>query len=91
MMRYWVRLTALCLLCTSLGLIPARAHDLPLDRMMNAFVKIGPGQADLVIRVPLDLLRAVPFPLEQGGRYNLTASGPAVETSLRALASDFSV
>src|SRR5689334_21288221 len=62
-----------------------------LDPMMNAFVKIGPGQADLVIRVPLDLLRAVPFPLEQGGRYNLAASGPAVETSLRALASDFSV
>jgi hypothetical protein len=91
MMRYWVRLTALWLLCTSLGPVPARAHDLPLDRMMNAFVKIGPGQVDLVIRVPLDLLRAVPFPLEQGGRYNLAASGPAVETSLRALASDFSV
>jgi len=44
-----------------------------------------------VIRVPLDLLRAVPFPLEQGGRYNLAASGPAVETALTALASDLSI
>jgi hypothetical protein len=90
-MRRWVRFAAAWLLCTSLGPILASAHDLPLDRMMNAFVKIEPRQADLVIRVPLDLLRAVPFPLEQGGRYNLAASGPAVETALTALASDLSI
>jgi HupE/UreJ protein len=91
MMRHWVRLTAVWLLCIFLGPISARAHDLPLDRMMNAFVKIESRQADLVIRVPLDLLRAVPLPLEQGGRYNLAASGPAVETALKALSSDLSV
>jgi hypothetical protein len=90
-MRHWVRLTAVWLLCIFLAPISAKAHDLPLDRMMNAFVKIEPRQADLVIRVPLDLLRAVPFPLEQGGRYNLAASGPAVETALKALSSDLSV
>jgi hypothetical protein len=71
--------------------ILASAHDLPLDRMMNAFVKIEPRQADLLIRVPLDLLRTVPFPLEQGSRYNLAASGPAVETALKALASDLAI
>jgi len=59
--------------------------------MMNAFVKIGPHQADLVTRVPLDLLRAIPFPLEQAGRYNIGASGPAVDMALAALASDLSV
>jgi hypothetical protein len=91
MLRRWVRFAAAWLLCTSLGPTLASAHDLPLDRMMNAFVKIEPRQADLVMRVPLDLLHAVPFPLEQGGRYNLAASGPAVQTALKALASDLAV
>jgi hypothetical protein len=55
--------------------------------MMNGFVNIEPHQAGLVLRVPLDLLRAVPFPLE-GDHYNIAASGPAVEAAVRALASD---
>jgi HupE / UreJ protein len=91
MLRRWVRFAAAWLLCTSLGPTLASAHDLPLDRMMNAFVKIEARQADLVMRVPLDLLHAVPFPLEQGGRYNLAASRPAVEMALKALASDLAV
>jgi len=90
MMRAWVRVAAVWL-CTLLAPIVSSAHDLPLDRMMNAFVKIERDQADLVIRVPLDLLRAVSFPLEQGGRYNLAASGPAIETALKALGRDLSV
>ena len=91
MMRRWVLFAAAGLLCTLLDPILASAHDLPLDRMMNAFVKIEPRQADLLIRVPLDLLRTVPFSLEQGSRYNLAASGPAVETALKALASDLAI
>ena len=74
------------LLCTIVGSIPAGAHDLPLDRMMNGFVKIEPRQADFVVRVPLDLLLGVPFPLA-GDHYNIPASRPAVETALKALAS----
>jgi hypothetical protein len=76
------------LLCTALGLVSANAHDLPVDRIMNGFVKIEPRQADLVIRVPLDLLLGVPFPLA-GDHYNIAASGPAVETALTALANAF--
>ena len=53
---------------------------------MNAFVKIETRQADLVVRVPLDLLRGVPFPLA-GDHYKVEASKPAVETALKALAS----
>jgi HupE / UreJ protein len=90
-MRHWDRLTAVWLFSALLAPTVTSAHDLPLDRMMNAFVKIEPRQADLVIRVPLDLLRAVPFPLEQGGRYNLAACEPAVETALRALVADLSL
>jgi hypothetical protein len=40
----------------------ACAHDFQVNRVMNAFIKIEPRQADLVIRVPLDLLNGVPFP-----------------------------
>ena len=53
---------------------------------MNAFVRIEPRQADFVVRVPLDLLRGAPFPLA-GDHYEIEASGAAVETALKALAS----
>jgi len=35
MMRHRVQLAAVWLLCTSLGVIPATAQDLPLDRMIS--------------------------------------------------------
>src|SRR5947209_15731363 len=85
--RYWLRRAAVRLFCIALGSTLANAHDLPLDRIMNGFVKIEPHQADLVIRVPLDLLRAVSFPLD-GDHYNIAASGPSVDTAVKALASD---
>jgi len=72
------------LFCAALGSFPANPHDLPLDRTMNGFVKIEPRRADLVIRVPLDLLRAIQFPLD-GDHYNIAASAPAVETAVKAL------
>jgi HupE / UreJ protein len=87
MFRVWLRYARAWLLCAALGSIAVNAHDLPLDRMMNGFVKIESGRANLVIRVPLDLLRAVPFPLE-GDHYNIAASEPAVEAAVKALASD---
>jgi HupE / UreJ protein len=68
-----------------IGPFAANAHDLPLDRTMNGFVKIEPRQADLVIRVPLDLLRAIQFPLD-GDHYDTAASAPAVDTAVKALA-----
>ena len=53
---------------------------------MNGFVKIAQRHADFVVRVPLDLLLGVPFPLA-GDHYNIPASRPAVETAVKALAS----
>jgi hypothetical protein len=79
----WLALAA-ALVCTAAASLPARAHDLPLDRFMNGFVKIGPHQADLVVRVPLDLLRAIRFPVVHGN-YDLGAAGPAIKEALRAL------
>ena len=86
MLKRWTCCAAAWLLCMPLGLLSANAHDLPLDRMMNGFVKIESRQADFVVRVPLDLLLGVPFPLA-GDHYNIPASRPAVETAIKALAS----
>jgi hypothetical protein len=86
MLKRWICWAVAWLFCSGFGLLPADAHDLPLDRIMNAFVKIEPRQADLVVRVPLDLLRGVPFPLA-GDHYKIDASRAAVETALKALPS----
>jgi hypothetical protein len=90
MLRRWICWAAAWFVCAALGSILANAHDLPLDRMMNGFVKIEPRQTDLVIRIPLDLLRAIQFPLD-GDRYNVAASAPAVGTAVKALASALSL
>jgi hypothetical protein len=85
MFKRWICCAGIWLFCASLGAITADAHDLPVNRIMNSFVKIEPHQADLVVRVPLDLLLGVPFPLV-GDHYNVAASKPAVESALKALA-----
>ncbi len=85
-----VELAAAWLLWMALGSVPAGAHDLPLDRFMNGFVKVEPRQAELVVRVPLDLLRAVPFPMKRG-EYDLAASGPSIKAALDALSGALSL
>jgi hypothetical protein len=86
MLKRWICWAGAWLFCTTFGLLPANSHDLPLDRMMNGFVKIEPRQIDFVVRVPLDLLRGVPFPLT-GDHHKIAASRSAVDTALKALAS----
>lgn len=88
MLKGWMGCVSGWLLCLALSSTPANAHDLPLDRLMNGFVKITPRQADLVVRVPLDLLLGVPFPLI-GDHIDIAASGPAIQAALSALAADF--
>ena len=85
MLKRWSRCAAVWLICTVFGSIAANAHDFPVDRVMNGFIKISPHQADLVIRIPLDLLNGVPFPMA-GDNYDIAASGPAVEGALKNLA-----
>jgi len=74
---------ALVLSCSLLA-----AHDLPTNTIMNAFVKIEPKQAHLVVRIPLDLLRGVPLPLKND-QYDVAASGPATQMGLHLLAEGF--
>jgi HupE / UreJ protein len=90
MLSRWMGFTAASLLWAALGPTLACAHDLPLDRFMNGFVRIEPHQADLVMRIPLDLLRAVSFPIVRG-HYDLTALRPAVTTAVDAVSNDLSL
>jgi len=83
-----VRMVAIVFALASPG--AARAHDLPLDTVTNAFFEVGPHEARLVIRVPLDLLRAISFPL-RGGEYDLEKAGPAVRATLDALKRDIAI
>jgi hypothetical protein len=64
------------------------AHDMPANTIMNAFVKIEPKQAHLVVRIPLDLLRGLSLPLE-GDHYDLAMSGPATQQALPILSEGF--
>src|ERR1700675_1207826 len=73
----------LVLVCSSVA-----AHDLPMNSIMNAFVKGEPRQMDFVVRVPLDLLRGVPFPVKDA-QYDVGASEPAAQLALVLLEDGF--
>jgi hypothetical protein len=80
-----LRFSAAIAFAVALGSLSATAHDLPTNTMTNAFVKVEPKQAHLVVRIPLDLLRSGPFPM-RGDQYDLAASEPAIRLALSALA-----
>lgn len=70
------------------GGAPVAAHTLDITRIMNAFVKIEPGQAHLVVRVSMELLRGLPFPVK-GDQYDLAAADPVAEIGLLTLTDGF--
>lgn len=86
MSRYWMRCAAIWLAVVTLSVISAAAHDLPMNRVMNGFVKIDGRQADVVVRIPLDLLRGIPLPL-MGDHYDLAAAGSIIQAALTPLSS----
>ncbi len=57
------------------------AHDMPLQTVVNSFVKIDQNQADLVVRVPLDLLRSIRFPMN-GNVYDISNSDVALQQAM---------
>ncbi len=87
MFRRGIFLLLTVVLFFSAALFPplAKAHDIPLHTVVSTFVKMEPHQADVVIRVPLDLLHAAQFPMN-GQVYDLAASGPGTELALRGIA-----
>jgi hypothetical protein len=90
MLKCWIYRVAVALWSMTAFAAAADAHDLPLDRTMNGFVKIGPHQADLVVRVPLDLLVGVPFPVTVD-HYDIAAAGPAIGDALGFLSKNLAL
>lgn len=84
------RLGAILLAVLLLGCVQAAGHDLPSNTIMNAFVKVEPHQLHLVVRVPLDLVRWVYFPLK-GSQYDLAETGPVMQAALPTLAEGFPI
>lgn len=69
---------------------PARAHEPVRETFMSAFVKVEPGAAHLVIRVPLRVLEAARFPLN-GREIDLANVEPAVERALAILGREITI
>ena len=68
----------------------AQAHEFKLDAVMNAFVKVEPGRAELVVRAPLYLFKSARFPVA-GIEVDVTQAAPALKQSLAALQKDITV
>ena len=69
---------------------PAAADAMPTNTIMNAFVKVEPKQIDLVVRIPVDLLRGLPFP-QKGRQFDLAASEPVMPLAIQLLSNGFVV
>jgi hypothetical protein len=69
---------------------PASADAIPTNTIMNAFVKVEPKQIDLVVRIPLGLLRGMPFP-QNGQQFDLPGSEPVMPLALQLLSNGFVV
>lgn len=85
---YGLRLLVLLVWLLGCAGEPSSAHTLDISKIMNAFVKIEPGQAHLVARIPMELLRGLPFPLKSG-EYDLESAGPIAEIGLLTLTDGF--
>jgi hypothetical protein len=81
------RRLGLAITCALLVTVPAAAHDVPQRHVMNAFVKVDGHQAHLVVRVPLDILPTVQFPVK-GREIDFAAAGPAAKRALEGIAHD---
>ena len=68
----------------------ARAHEFKLDAVINAFVKIEPGEAQLVVRAPLYLFKSVKFPVNNI-EIDVDKSAPAIERALAAIQQDITL
>ena len=75
-MRRWLAAFALALLS-----IAARAHDVPNDVKVQAFVKPEGQRLHLLVRVPLGAMREADVPLQGPGYLDLARAKPALRTA----------
>ena len=75
------------LICVVLVAPVARAHEFKMDAVINAFVRIEPGEAQLVVRAPLYLFRSARFPINNV-EIDVGKSAPAIGRALAAIEKD---
>jgi HupE / UreJ protein len=83
---------ALASLALSAVTIPrsASAHEFIMESLMNAFVRIEPSEAHVVIRVPLHVIKSAKFPLS-GREIDLTGSDAAIQRALAQLGHEITI
>ena len=77
---WWVRAVLATSVCASLSPMPASAHDIPPDRPIPGYVKVGPDSVQLLVRIALDT-RPLPLPATDG-RIDVDASLPRLHDAL---------
>jgi hypothetical protein len=82
--------SALVLVSLALCAASGHAHEFKLDAVMNAFIKIEPKEAHLVVRAPLYVFKAAKFPVK-GIEVDVDASEPAIQRALAALQQDITI
>ncbi len=86
-----LRLAASSLLaCAAAGAQIVCAHEFKLDAVINVFVKIEQGEAQLVVRAPLYLFKQAKFPVT-GAEIDVNQSAPAIERALAAIQQDITL
>ena len=84
MKRYPLRLAAWCVfVCAAVCAQISCAHEFKMDAVINAFVKIDPDQAELVVRAPLFLFKSAKLPIKNA-RIDLDDAAPALERAVAA-------
>jgi hypothetical protein len=76
--------------CVALCGATARAHEFKLDAIINGFVKVEPGEATFVVRVPLYLFKSARFPVNNV-EIDAEKSAPAIERALAAIQQDIRI
>lgn len=65
-----------CVLCAVLFPQRAPAHEIPTDIVIQSYLKPGAGEVELLLRVPLEAMRDVDFPLRGPGYINISEAEP---------------
>jgi len=81
-LRLAVRLLACVVACMAIA-TTVNAHEFKLDAVINAFVKVEPGDAQLVVRAPLYLFKSARFPI-RNAEIDTDNAGPALERAIAA-------
>jgi HupE / UreJ protein len=83
---------ALASLALSAVAIPrsASGHEFIMESLMNAFVRIEPSEAHVVIRLPLHVIKSAKFPLS-GREIDITGADAAIQRALAQLGREITI